>query len=94
MASELHNSPVNVEIIRTKEDECDHIQFAITEQNQQTNKDITDLDVFEHSLSSEPKISPASFCRAFPFHLLFDRDLVIQQAGTSISRVIPKVCHV
>uniref|UniRef100_A0A0B6ZPJ3 Guanylate cyclase soluble subunit beta-1 n=1 Tax=Arion vulgaris TaxID=1028688 RepID=A0A0B6ZPJ3_9EUPU len=91
VASELHKSPVNVEIIKTKEDDCDHVQFAITEQNQQTNQGITNLDVFEHSLSSEPKISPASFCRAFPFHMLFDRDLVIQQAGTSISRVVPKV---
>ncbi|CAG5125456.1 unnamed protein product, partial [Candidula unifasciata] len=94
VAEELHNSPVNVEIIKNKGDDCDHVQFAITETNKQTTKETSDMEVFEYNLSSEPKISPASFCRAFPFHLLYDRDLVIQQAGTSISRVIAQVNHV
>lgn len=39
---------------------------------------------------TEPQISPDTFCKAFPFHLLFDRELVIRQAGTAISRVIPE----
>lgn len=38
----------------------------------------------------EPKISPATFSKAFPFHLLFDRRLVIRQAGTAIARVMPE----
>lgn len=42
-------------------------------------------------ISAEPKISPETFSKAFPFHLLFDRDLVIRQAGTAISRVMPEV---
>jgi len=39
---------------------------------------------------TEPKISPDTFSKAFPFHLLFDRNLVIRQAGTAIARVIPE----
>jgi len=35
------------------------------------------------------KVSPAIFAQALPFHLIFNRDLIIQQAGTSILRVIP-----
>lgn len=35
------------------------------------------------------KVSPSVFAQALPFHLIFNRDLVIQQAGTSILRVIP-----
>nr|ACC95432.1 soluble guanylyl cyclase beta-1 subunit [Lymnaea stagnalis] len=91
VARELHNSPVSVEIIKTRDDDCDHVQFAIIEESKQHQKRKADLETFEHTLSSEPKISPASFCRSFPFHLLFDRNLVIQQTGMSIGRVLPKV---
>lgn len=35
------------------------------------------------------KISPLIFAQSLPFHLIFDRDFVIKQAGTSILRVIP-----
>lgn len=35
------------------------------------------------------KVSPLVFAQALPFHLIFNRDLIIQQAGTSILRVIP-----
>ena len=34
------------------------------------------------------RISPASFCKAFPFHVLMDYDLRIIQAGDSITRVV------
>ncbi|KAH9507823.1 Guanylate cyclase soluble subunit beta-1 [Bulinus truncatus] len=93
VARALHNSPVSVEVIRTKDDDCDHVQFAIIEESKQDQLDKADLETFEHALPMEPKISPASFCRAFPFHMLFDRGMVIQQAGLSIGRVIPEVSH-
>lgn len=35
------------------------------------------------------KVSPLVFAQALPFHLIFDRNLIVQQAGTSILRVIP-----
>lgn len=34
-------------------------------------------------------VSPLVFAQALPFHLIFDRNLIIQQAGTSILRIIP-----
>jgi guanylate cyclase soluble subunit beta len=39
----------------------------------------------------EPKVSPATFCRVFPFHLLFDRELRIVQTGSTVARVMPRV---
>lgn len=39
----------------------------------------------------EPKVSPTTFCRVFPFHLMFDQDLTIVQTGCTITRVIPQV---
>ena len=41
-----------------------------------------------HSANTD-KVSPAVFAQALPFHLIFTRDLVIQQAGTSVLRIIP-----
>ncbi|KAK0165453.1 hypothetical protein PV328_003962 [Microctonus aethiopoides] len=41
--------------------------------------------------SPESKVSPATFCRVFPFHLMFDRDLTIIQTGCTITRVIPRI---
>lgn len=39
--------------------------------------------------STEPKISSQLFCRAFPFHVLFDRNLSIKQVGNSLKRILP-----
>lgn len=36
MASKLHNTEVEVEIVKTK-DECDHVQFLITERSGSSN---------------------------------------------------------
>ncbi len=42
-------------------------------------------------LNLEPKISPMSFCKAFPFHIMFDRNLMVIQAGDSVCRVLPQL---
>lgn len=44
-----------------------------------------------NSFLSEPKVSPATFCKVFPFHIMFDRELKIVQTGSTVARVIPKV---
>jgi guanylate cyclase soluble subunit beta len=36
-------------------------------------------------------ISQKTFCNAFPFHIIFDKNMYIKQSGASISRVIPKI---
>ncbi|XP_076447120.1 guanylate cyclase soluble subunit beta-1-like [Babylonia areolata] len=89
VAKELHNSIVDVEVIQAKSQECDHVQFAITERNRDATARQADLETRTEFLSYEPKISPATFCSAFPFHVMFDRQLRVHQAGTSITRVIP-----
>lgn len=91
VALKLHNAEVNVDIIQTKGEDCDHVQFAITDRSTNCGSILSELDGFENNLSMEPKISPATFCRAFPFHVLFDNDMIIQQAGTSLMRVIPRL---
>ena len=34
-----------------------------------------------------PLVSPKQFCKLFPFHMLFDRNLVILQCGTAVQRM-------
>ena len=93
VAQELHNSTVNVVVIRAKSDECDHVQFAITDNCKDSKTRKADLETCYEFLTYEHKISPATFCSAFPFHVMFDHELRIHQAGTSITRVIPRVAN-
>ncbi|XP_055681218.1 guanylate cyclase soluble subunit beta-1 [Lutzomyia longipalpis] len=75
----------------------DHIQFLITETSgSKTEKSISteekDLpDDAAITSQDGPLISPSTFCRVFPFHIMFDRQMRIVQAGRSVSRVIPRV---
>ncbi|XP_067000206.1 guanylate cyclase soluble subunit beta-1 [Anabrus simplex] len=91
VASKLHGTEVEVEIYRTKE-ECDHVQFLITEVSGPPKSALPKMAEID-TLSLEPKVSPATFCRVFPFHLMFDRELRVVQAGTSVARVLPRVSH-
>lgn len=93
----LNRQPVQV---------ADHIQFLITEIGPATPKtpktpnsakntrefDREPPDDFE-LVAAQPLVSPQIFCQVFPFHLMFDRQMRIVQAGKSVSRVIPKVAE-
>ncbi|OAD61386.1 Guanylate cyclase soluble subunit beta-1 [Eufriesea mexicana] len=89
VAKKLHGTDIEMRILKTK-NECDHVQFLITNTSGPgvvSNPMITELE----TLSVEPKVSPMTFCRVFPFHLMFNRDLTIVQTGCTITRVIPQV---
>ena len=99
----LENKEVDVEIM-TSPDVTDHVQFLVREKAPRTNdtshSNSDDVDAPESLsnerdalglLSNEPRISPATFCRAFPFHVMFDRELRIVQTGFSITRVVPEL---
>lgn len=45
----------------------------------------------EKHFSSKPIMSPKTFCNTFPFHIIFDKHMIIKQCGTSISRVLPQI---
>ncbi|KAJ8944007.1 hypothetical protein NQ318_021722 [Aromia moschata] len=89
VARKLHGTEVDMEILKTRE-ECDHVQFLITEKSQSGKCRLPQNDQVE-ILSLEQKISTATFCKVFPFHVMFDKDLKIIQTGFTLARVIPKV---
>lgn len=102
----LHFQQGNGAILNRKEEQvADHIQFRITEIGPVTPKtpktpstkfskefDREPPDDFE-LVAAEPLVSPQIFCQVFPFHLMFDRQMRIVQAGKSVTRVIPKVAE-
>ncbi|XP_077294951.1 guanylate cyclase soluble subunit beta-1-like [Arctopsyche grandis] len=91
VASKLHDTEVEIKILKTK-DECDHVQFLITEKSAPNRVAAPEIEAIE-TLSLEPKVSPATFCRVFPFHLMFDRKLRVVQSGRAVARVLPRVTN-
>ncbi|EDS45084.1 guanylate cyclase soluble subunit beta-1 [Culex quinquefasciatus] len=112
-AAELANlgGPVTAATSPAKVELYDHFQFLITEisgpktptrrseeKEQQADFQLVAKGTTNHHQDRcTPMISPTTFCKVFPFHLMFNRDLIIVQAGRSVSRVIPKIseknCH-
>ncbi|XP_068156138.1 guanylate cyclase soluble subunit beta-1 [Drosophila tropicalis] len=91
-------------LLKNKSDDIeryDHVQFLIREINvaAKTQADAKKDEVAAASnddmdfLCEAPLISPATFCKVFPFHLMFDRQMKIVQAGKAVSRVIPRVAE-
>lgn len=83
--------PLDVQVIQQRNEECDHTQFLIEEKESKEEDFYEDLDRFEENGTQESRISPYTFCKAFPFHIIFDRDLVVTQCGNAIYRVLPQV---
>nr|XP_043067655.1 guanylate cyclase soluble subunit beta-1 [Drosophila bipectinata] len=87
-------------LLKNKSDDIeryDHVQFLIREINVAAKSQVDAkkdevVDDMEF-LCEAPLISPASFCKVFPFHLMFDRQMKIVQAGKAVSRVIPRVAE-
>ena len=89
---------LDVEIIpRITPNGADYLEFLITPNpsiDSNLNEinfidDPTDKNGFEYQAELETVMDPLTFCQAFPFHVIFDRELVICQAGVSLVRVIP-----
>lgn len=91
VASKLHGQDVEVNIIKHKGDDCDHVQFEINERVKSIAVSEPEKDQinFDQLMSFENKISPFTFCKAFPFHMVFDKNMILRQAGISIARVLP-----
>jgi hypothetical protein len=83
--------PFDFQVIQQRNEECDHTQFLIEEKESKEEDFYEDLDRFEENGTQESRISPYTFCKAFPFHIIFDRDLVVTQCGNAIYRVLPQV---
>ena len=79
----FHDIEVDVTVVKEKGEDEDHVQFAITERRKSddltTKADQSDGTLEIDNMSLENRISPLTFSKAFPFHLVFDRNLKICQ---------------
>ncbi|MGH0158204.1 UNVERIFIED_CONTAM: hypothetical protein FKN15_043203 [Acipenser sinensis] len=91
VAQQIHGTEIEMKVIQHKSEECDHIKFLIEEKDSEEEAFYEDLDGFEENGTQETRISPYTFCKAFPFHIMFDRDLVLTQCGNAIFRVLPQL---
>ncbi|KAK3507538.1 hypothetical protein QTP70_028180 [Hemibagrus guttatus] len=91
VAQQIHGTEIHMKVIQQKSEDCDHIKFLIEEKDSEEEAFYEDLDGFEENGTQETRISPYTFCKAFPFHLMFDKDLVLTQCGNAIYRVLPQL---
>ncbi|XP_055923667.1 guanylate cyclase soluble subunit beta-1 [Eupeodes corollae] len=104
-AAKKQSKADRLRLLKNKSDDIeryDHVQFLIreiastgggsksTQSSQALDENKEPPDDMEF-LCEAPLISPSTFCKVFPFHLMFDRQMKIVQAGKSVSRVIPRV---
>ncbi|XP_012500682.1 PREDICTED: guanylate cyclase soluble subunit beta-1 [Propithecus coquereli] len=90
VAQQIHGTEIDMKVIQQRNEECDHTQFLIEEKESKEEDFYEDLDRFEENGTQESRISPYTFCKAFPFHIIFDQDLVVTQCGNAIYRVLPQ----
>ncbi|OQR70811.1 guanylate cyclase soluble subunit beta-1-like [Tropilaelaps mercedesae] len=81
---------VSIEVLSTEDfgEEGQHSRLRIERKQEDSKKSDGEDGCF---LPEEKRISPATFCRAFPFHVIFDKDMTVIQAGTSITRILPNM---
>ena len=102
IAKELLETDVQVEIVQERSTEEDHVIFAIRETCSSPTTSKLGLWSFEtadgkgertrtfSSRYAQKQMSVFSFCKAFPFHVMFDRKLVVKQIGVALMRLIQK----
>ncbi|XP_055851944.1 guanylate cyclase soluble subunit beta-1 isoform X1 [Episyrphus balteatus] len=100
-AAKKQSKTDRLRLLKNKSDDIeryDHVQFLIREVATGGSKSTQSQAIDEKEppddmefLCEAPLISPSTFCKVFPFHLMFDRQMKIVQAGKSVSRVIPRV---
>ncbi|CAI5693704.1 unnamed protein product [Oreochromis niloticus] len=71
------------------------ISFTMPRRHWQTSKELVHigkgkpLKTFEPVYPMKLKIDLQTFCHAFPFHIVFDEQLVVHQAGVNLQRTVP-----
>ena len=93
IAREYYNTEVEMRLLVQKGPESDHSIFSIREMAYHSAtiaEDLAEMDAI-NSFSDRQLISSETFCKAFPFHIIFDSKLCILQVGSSLSWVLPNL---
>lgn len=105
VASKVFNINVNVEIrVSTDQKKTSRTEkstwcklvvipekYSDMAQLKQHDKQIQKMEQKLELVTLSSRISNQTFCQACPFHIIFDKHMVIYQAGISFTRVLPSV---
>uniref|UniRef100_UPI00358EE678 guanylate cyclase soluble subunit beta-1 n=1 Tax=Myxine glutinosa TaxID=7769 RepID=UPI00358EE678 len=99
VAQRVHGTLIDMTVLQPKSDDSDHVQFLIKEKEAEglevdaladDGRGVGNIGGSMAQVSEQSLIGPDTFCKAFPFHLIFDHSLTILQCGWAISRIIPQ----
>lgn len=97
-ASKLFGISVNVKVLSSISADNPWSKILVLPQSDQDLEYILPKDAIMQMREKElslitlgSRISSATFCRACPFHLMFDSNMVIYQSGISVCRVLPSI---
>ena len=95
MSRDLYNQEAQIEVQNISKKQIDggktqeHVVFKVILQDKASDdKSKQKCQTLVPSFPSQFKISAEQFCGAFPYHLIFDDKMKIQQCGLSIQRLI------
>lgn len=94
VAREYYHVELEMKVMVKKGDQgSDHTIFSIREMayHRASVVDARDQDSKVRSFSDRGLVSSETFCKAFPFHIVFDSHLTILQVGLSLSWVMPNL---
>lgn len=98
VADKMFGVAVNVKVLSTISPDTSWAKVLVLAQNDEDLKYIIpqdkDMALREQELSMVTlgsRMNNITFCRACPFHVMFDHKMVIYQAGISVCRVLPGV---
>lgn len=94
VAREYYHVELEMKVMVKKGDKgSDHTIFSIRElaYHRASVVDKEDQGQDISSFSARNLISPETFCKAFPFHIVFDSHMTILQVGLSLSWVMPNL---
>lgn len=93
VAREYYHVELEMKVAVKKGEKSDHTIFSIREvaYHRASVVDKEDQDQTVKSFSDKQLISSETFCKAFPFHIIFDSSMTILQVGSSLSWVMPNL---
>ncbi|XP_047450706.1 guanylate cyclase soluble subunit beta-2-like [Mugil cephalus] len=96
VAKDFFNSEITMEIVNQLEEQetagtKEHVVFLVTPAAAARSSVVSGrlLKGFEPVYPTTLNIDLKTFCHAFPFHIVFDEQLVVHQAGVNLQKIVP-----
>ncbi len=86
MGRELYQKTVTLEVQKIQEEDISHHVTFLVHMDAVQKQTTGSHNKTNSLVSREMLVSPFAFCELFPFHVIFDSELVIKQCGSNIAR--------